>query len=116
MRAFTLSTFALMFFLAAPTGAVAETTAAPSSSDNSTGYDPNVYANATLWTLAGDYAHFASSSLGGFDYYGLTGSLKLNLDSDLALHFEGGYHHVTFTNGDANDFTAGNPPVFSRRG
>jgi hypothetical protein len=110
MRAFTA--FALMFFLAAPTGVVAETTAAPSTSG--TGYDPNVYAT-TLWTVSGDYAHFFSASLGGFDYYGPTATLKWNLDSDLALHFEGGYHHVTFTNGDANDFTAGSSLVLERQ-
>src|SRR5579859_5095952 len=116
MRAFTLSTFALTFLLAAPTGVVAETNATASSSHNDTGYDPNVYANATLWTLSGDYAHFFSSSLGGFDYYGGTGTLKWPLDPDLALHFEGGYHHVTFTGGDANDFTAGSSLVFERQG
>ena len=68
-----------------------------------------------LWTLTGDYAHFFSSDLGGFDYYGLTGTAKVPLDPDLALHFEGGYHHVTFTGGNANDFSAGGSIVFERQ-
>jgi len=73
------------------------------------------YADATLWTLSADYAHIFTSSIGGVDYYGPTGTVKLPLGSDFALHFEGSYHHVTFKGGDANDFAAGGSLVFEQQ-
>jgi hypothetical protein len=109
--AFTLALFAPMLLLGASAGVAATATASDPS--NGTGYDP--YADATLWTLTGDYAHFFSSSLGGFDYYGLTGTVKVPLSPDFALHFESGYHHVTFSGGPANDFAAGGSLVIERQ-
>jgi hypothetical protein len=104
-RAFICAAFALTVLLIGSPGAVAQTKVTPS--------DP--YANATLWTLTGDYAHFFQSSGSGIDYAGVAGSLKWSFDTDLALHFEGGYHHVTFAGGDANDVTAGASLVFERQ-
>ena len=106
---FVASSSAFLFGPLTPMPAIA----APQ--DNA-GFDPNAYANATLWTLTTDYAHFFSSNLGGFDYYGATGTVKVPLDPGLALHFEGGYHHVTFTGGNANDVSAGGSLVFERTG
>jgi len=106
-----LAGFAFALVLAAPK-AVADQSAATSPIPDPAN-DP--YANATLWTLIGDYAHIFDSALGGADFYGLTGTVKVPLDSDLALHFEGGYHHVTFANGNANDFTAGGSLVLERQ-
>src|SRR5215469_14868903 len=86
--------------------------AADAASQDSMSFDPTVYANTTLWTLTTDYAHFFSSNLGGFDYYGATGTVKVHLDPGLSLHLEGGYHHVTFTGNEANDVSAGGSVVF----
>src|SRR5438105_9950900 len=91
-RAFICAAFALTVLLMASPGSIAQTNATPSLTNDDT--DP--YTNAKLWTLTGDYAHFFQSSGSGIDYAGLAGSLKWSFSPDLAVHFEGGYHHVTF--------------------
>lgn len=74
----------------------------------------NPFADATLWTLTGDYAHFFQSSGSGINYFGVMGSLKWPFVDDLALHVEGGYHHLTFVNSDGNDYAIGASLVFER--
>lgn len=74
--------------------------------------DPTQF--ATPFILIGDYAHFMQSAGGSIDYGGATGILKWNFDPDVALHLEGGWHHVSFPTSDADDLSAGASLVFER--
>lgn len=116
MRTSSCRVFIFAALVLAPSLCASTAVAADTASQDNAAFDPNVYANTTLWTLTGDYAHFASSNLGGFDYYGASGTVKVHLDPGLSLHLEGGYHHVTFTNGNADDVSAGGSLVFERTG
>ena len=112
LHTFTLAVCAGALALCAPGFARADGDQA-GGLGSGTGYDMSAFQNATtLFMLSADYAHFMSADLGGFDYYGATGTMKWNLEPDLALHFEGGYHHVTFSGGYANDVTAGASLIF----
>lgn len=105
----TLSVVAIAWafaFMQAP--AIADAPPTPTSDS------ANPFADATLWSLTGDYAHFFQSSGGGINYFGLMGSLKWHFDDDLALHVEGGYHHLTFVNSDGNDYAIGASLILER--